>query len=456
MARILILDDDQNIRDMLEIMLTREGYDTDAFADPLKAIHRLGKRTYDLIITDLKMPRMDGIEFLRRAKKIAPETMVILITAYASGETAVAAMKEGAFDYIEKDFRIEDLKNVVERALASRIECHDDELFRRGVADAVRFGAMIGRSPEMIKIYGMINKIADTPVNVLILGESGTGKELVAMAIHENSSRKDMPFIVINCGGIPESLLESELFGYMKGAFTGAHADKPGLFEVARGGTIFLDEIADLPPLLQVKLLRVTQEKTFRRVGGTEDIRVDVRIISATNRDLDQKVREGKFREDLYYRLNVIPIHIPPLRNRKEDIPLLTQHFIEKYSSQFGKKIKNISSYALELLVDYPFPGNIRELENIIERSIALEASSIILPENLVLSDPGLCPVRNESRVDIPAGGVHLNEELARLEKAYIESALKKTAGSRKLAADLLNITLDSLHYRIDKLGVKS
>ncbi|MDD4340010.1 MAG: sigma-54 dependent transcriptional regulator [Syntrophales bacterium] len=456
MPKILVLDDDQNIRDMLVIMLTREGYDAQAYGDPYKAIQGLRKEPFDLIITDLKMPRMDGLEFLRRAKKIAPDTVVILITAYASGETAVAAMKEGAFDYIEKDFRIEDLTKIIERALDARSECSEDAMFRQGVADAVSFGAMIGSSPEMVKIYTVINKIADTPVNVLILGESGTGKELVAKAIHENSSRKGMPFTVINCGGIPESLLESELFGYMKGAFTGAHADKPGLFEVARGGTIFLDEIADLPPLLQVKLLRVTQEKTFRRVGGTEDIRVDVRIISATNKDLQQRVYEERFREDLYYRLNVIPIHIPPLRERKDDIPILTRYFIEKYSRQFGKKIQNISTYALELLVDYPFPGNIRELENIIERSIALEASSIILPENLVLSNSASRFEAPGDGIDIPPEGIHLNQELARVEKAYIDAALGKTNGSRKMAAELLNITLDSLHYRIDKLSDKS
>ena len=455
MAKILILDDDQGVRDFLDIMLKRDGYDVDAYGDPLKAIQRLKKESYDLVITDLKMPRMDGLEFLRRAKKIAPETMVILITAYASGETAVAAMKEGAFDYIEKDFRIEDLKKIIKRALATKGEHQGDALFRREILDAASYGDMIGKSPEILKIYSMINKIADTPANVLILGESGTGKELVALAIHENSSRKDLPFTVINCGGIPESLLESELFGYMKGAFTGAHADKPGLFEVARGGTIFLDEIADLPPLLQVKLLRVTQEKTFRRVGGTEDIRVDVRIISATNRDLEKKVHEGYFREDLYYRLNVIPIHIPPLRERKEDIPPLTQHFIEKYSREFGKEIKNISAYALELLIEYPFPGNIRELENIIERSIALEASSIILPENLVLTGRTNQIESRGQGITIPEEGIFLNEELARLEKIYIEKALEKTGGSRKMAADLLHVTLDSLHYRIDKLEKK-
>ena len=248
---------------------------------------------------------------------------------------------------------------------------------------------MVGRSKEMHKVYALIRKVADTPANVLILGESGTGKELVARAVHGNSARKDKPFVAINCGGIPENLLESELFGYMKGSFTGAFADQAGLFEFARGGTIFLDEIAELPVILQVKLLRVVQEKTVRRIGGSEDIKVDVRIVSATNQDLQEKVKQGEFREDLYFRLNVIPIHIPPLRKRREDIPLLAQYFIEKYAKEFGKEVKRISTYALELLMRYPFPGNIRELENIIERSVALESSSIILPESLIIAEEG-------------------------------------------------------------------
>ena len=386
MAKILVVDDDQGMREFLEIMLTREGYRVSTASDAGKALSRCRKETFDLIITDLKMPKMDGIGFLKEVKELSPETMVILITAYASGETAVTAMKEGAYDYIEKDFAIEDLNRIVRNALAKKGVKRDDALFLKEVEEAVGFGNMIGNSREMLKVYATIKKVADTPANVLILGESGTGKELVARAIHENSSRRKMPFVVINCGGIPENLLESELFGYIKGSFTGAYSDKAGLFEIAHGGTIFLDEIAELPPLLQVKLLRVVQEKTFRRIGGADDIRVDVRIISATNQNLADNVKTGSFREDLYYRLNVIPLHLPPLRERKEDIPVLTKHFIEKYSREFGKEIKTISAYALELLMQYPFPGNIRELENIIERSIALETSNIILPENLVLS----------------------------------------------------------------------
>ena len=316
MAKILVVDDDQGMRELLEIMLTEEGYRVSTAGDAGKALARCRKETFDLIITDLKMPKMDGIGFLREVKDLSPETMVILITAYASGETAVTAMNEGAYDYIEKDFAIEDLKKIIRDALTKKGVKRDDALFLKEVGEAIGFGKMIGNSREMVKLYATIKKVADTTANVLILGESGTGKELVARAIHENSSRRQMPFVVINCGGIPENLLESELFGYIKGSFTGAYTDKAGLFEVARGGSVFLDEIGELPPLLQVKLLRVVQEKTFRRIGDSEDIRVDVRIISATNKNLAVNVKSGLFREDLYYRLNVIPFHLPP-RNRK-------------------------------------------------------------------------------------------------------------------------------------------
>jgi two-component system response regulator PilR (NtrC family) len=452
MAKILVVDDDQGMREFLEIMLIREGYLVSTAGDAGKALGRCRKEKFDLIITDLKMPKMDGIGFLKEVKELAPETMVILITAYASGETAVTAMKEGAYDYIEKDFAIDDLKRIVRNALAAKGVKQDDAIFIREVGEALGFGKMVGNSREMVKVYATIKKVADTPANVLILGESGTGKELVAQAIHENSSRRTMPFVVINCGGIPENLLESELFGYIKGSFTGAYADKAGLFENAHGGTIFLDEIAELPTLLQVKLLRVVQEKTFRRIGGSDDIRVDVRIISATNQSLSDNVKTGKFREDLYYRLNVIPLHLPPLRERKEDIPVLTTHFIEKYSREFGKEIKTISTYALELLMQYPFPGNIRELENIIERSIALETSNIILPENLILSK---AMGQGEMSVipELTDEGLDLNEELTKFEKGLIERALEKAGGSKTRAAELLKISYDSLHYRSEKLG---
>ena len=453
MANILVVDDDQGMREFLEIMMTREGYRVVTAGDAGKALARCRKETFDLIITDLKMPKMDGIAFLKEVKQLSPETMVILITAYASGETAVNAMKEGAYDYIEKDFAIEDLKRIVRNALVGKEVKRDDALFLKEVGEAVGFGNMIGNSREMLKVYATIKKVADTPANVLILGESGTGKELVARAIHENSSRRKMPFVVINCGGIPENLLESELFGYIKGSFTGAYSDKAGLFEIAHGGTIFLDEIAELPPLLQVKLLRVVQEKTFRRVGGTDDMQVDVRIISATHQNLADNVKTGTFREDLYYRLNVIPLQLPPLRNRKEDIPILTKHFIEKYSREFGKEIITISAYALELLMQYPFPGNIRELQNIIERSVALETSNIILPENLILSRE-ISEEGEKTTPELPDDGLNLSDELAIFEKGMIEKALKKAGGSKSRAAELLKISYDSLHYRSEKLGI--
>jgi len=453
MAKILVVDDDQGIREFLEIMLSREGYEVTCASDANKALHHCKKENYDLILTDLKMPKIDGIEFLKEVKDICQETMVILMTAYASPETAVSAMKEGAYDYVEKGFDLEDIKTIISSALDKKGVTRDDALFIKKVEDAVSFGNMIGKSKGMLKVYSIIKKVSETPTNVLILGESGTGKELVAMAIHEHSPRKSMPFVVINCGGVPESLLESELFGYMKGAFTGAYADKPGLFEIARGGTIFLDEIGDLPSLLQVKLLRVVQEKTFRRVGGAEDKKVDIRIISATNKNLEEKVNDGSFREDLYFRLNVIPIQIPPLRERKEDIPVLTNYFIEKYSKAFGKEIKKISSYALELLMKYPFPGNVRELENIIERSVALETSNIVLPENLILTG-SVQDLNRFSNGDIPKDGVDLNEELAKYEKHLIEKALKKARGSKTKAAEILQVSFDSLRYRIEKLGI--
>ncbi len=454
MAKILVVDDDQGMREFLEILLAREGYDVALASGGKEAIGLCRKHKFDLAITDLKMPKVDGIDVLKSIREISPETMVILITAFASGETALAAMKEGAHDYLEKNFDVEELKAVIKDALSKKGVKEEDAVFMKDVEDSLSFGNMIGKSKGMLKVYSLVKKVADTIANILITGESGTGKELVAKAIHENSSRKDKSFVVINCGGIPENLLESELFGYMKGSFSGATADKAGLFEVAHKGTIFLDEIGELPPFLQVKLLRVVQEKTFRRIGGAEDIKVDVRIISATNQDLEQKVKNGAFREDLYYRLNVIPVKIPPLRERNEDIPLLTSYFIEKYSKEFKKEIKKISPYAIQLLMKYPFPGNVRELENIIERSVALETTNIILPENLVMPGAGRIDEDAGLSAGIPEEGVNLNEELTRIERLLIKKALQKTNGSKTKAAKLLNISFDSLRYRLEKLDI--
>jgi two-component system response regulator PilR (NtrC family) len=367
-------------------------------------------------------------------------------------------MREGAYDYVEKNFNVDDMLAIVRDAIDRKETVRKEPTLPQPQGqDARYFGTMVGRSKEMQKVYALIRKVAETPANVLILGESGTGKELVARAIHDNSARKGRPFVAINCGGIPENLLESELFGCMKGSFTGAHADRAGLFEVARGGTIFLDEIAELPVILQVKLLRVVQERTIRRIGGSEDIKVDVRIVSATNQNLQAKVKEGEFREDLYFRLNVIPIHIPPLRKRKEDIPLLAQYFIEKYARDFGKEVKRISTYALELLMGYPFPGNIRELENIIERSVALESSSIILPENLIIAEEGNGPAASSVPAgEFPETGIDLNGELERFEREIIIKALEKTKGSKTKAASLLGVSFPSLRHRIEKLNMEN
>jgi len=453
MTRVLVVDDDAGLREMLEIMLTREGYSVVGEGDGLKALNRCRKERFDLVLTDLKMPKMDGLEFLKSVKEFSPGTQVILITAYATGETAVRAMKEGAYDYVEKDFDVDDLKRLIREALEKKGEKDQQAPFERDADDAVHFGGMIAKNKDMIRIFTTVRKVADTAANVLLLGESGTGKELVARAIHDHGPQSQQPFVAVNCGGIPENLLESELFGHMKGSFTNAFADKPGLFEVARGGTILLDEVGELPPLLQVKLLRVVQEKTFRRIGGVEDIKVNVRIIAATNQDLEKKVRDGGFREDLYYRLNVIPIVIPPLRNRREDIPILTKYFVEKFSRTYGKEIRTISAYALGLLLEYPFPGNVRELENIIERSVALEASTIVLPENLLLSASALERV-GVSALDIPEDGIDLNEAVSMFEKRLIEKALQKTKGAKNKTADLLKVTYDSLQYKIEKFEI--
>lgn len=453
MAKILVVDDDQGMRDFLEIMLVREGHEVATAPGGREALHICERKNFDLVITDLRMPRVDGIELLRFIKERSPETMVILVTAFASGETALAAMKEGAYDYLEKNFDIDRLRDLVNEALEKKGAGQEEAQFMKELEQSPGFSGMVGKSKGMLKVYSLIRKVADTGANILILGESGTGKELVAKSIHDNSPRKARSFVVINCGGIPETLLESELFGYMKGSFSGAYGDKPGLFEHAHGGTVFLDEIGELSPFLQVKLLRVVQEKTFRRIGGAEDITVDARIISATNQDLEAKVESKEFREDLFYRLNVIPLRIPPLRERREDIPLLVSYFIEKYTKELGRSVQKISDYALELLMKYPFPGNVRELENIIERSVAMETSAIILPENLVLSGPGFDDPPGGAPDSIPDEGVDLNLLLERYEARLIEGALEKAGGSKSKAARLLKITPDSLRYRMENKG---
>ncbi len=456
MEKVLVVDDELSMREFLEIMLLKEGYNVITACNGFDALAILEKEPVDLIITDIRMNGIDGLKVLKKSKEINPATVVIMISAYASAETAVQAMKEGAYDYLPKPFRIDEIKKVIREALDSRKHDRDESKVTK---DILHFGLLVGESPQMYKVYEMIKKVASTPSNILLTGESGTGKELVARAIHRESNRKDGPFVAVNCGGMPESLMESELFGYKKGAFTGATSTKPGLVEAAKGGTLFLDEIGELSTPLQVKLLRLIQEKTYKMVGGTEDIKADVRFISATNQDLENKVIDGSFREDLFYRLNVINIRIPPLRDRTGDIPLLAQYFLEKYSRLFGKEIKKISTYALDILKDYNFPGNVRELENIIERSVALESSNIVLPDSLTLSaykkkktteliDPG--------QIVLPREGLKLDDLLSSIEKELLTQALTITRGAKQQAAELLGISFRSFRYRLNKYGLGS
>ncbi len=449
---ILVVDDEKSMREFLEIMLTQEGYRVTLAESGETAGSILDKQNFDLVITDIRMKDMDGIGVLKKAKAVNPNAMVVLISAFATAETAVEAMKEGAYDYIPKPFKVKDFKRIVKEALRSRkpAEIKEEEHLKR----RYHFERFVGESPQMKKVYDLVNRVAHTRTNILISGESGTGKELAARAIHELSQRREKSFVVINCAGMPENLIESELFGYKKGAFTGAGSDKQGLFDVADGGTVFLDEVGDLTPAIQVKLLRVIQERTFTAVGDTEEKNVDVRFISASNKDLENEVIEKNFREDLYFRLNVINIDMPPLRERDGDLPLLAQHFLERYSLEFGKDIRKISAYAMDILGQYPFPGNVRELENIIERSVALESSNIVLPESLTLSHFREKPRREDRRkLDLGSEGIELDRTMAEVEKNYIIRAMEMARGSKQRAAGLLGITLDSLKYRLKKFN---
>jgi two-component system response regulator PilR (NtrC family) len=401
------------------------------------------------------MPKLDGIGVLKKIKITSPETIVIMITAYASADTAIKAMKEGAYDYITKPFKVEEIKLIIKNALEKKNLQKENLLLKQVVRDRYRFGSIIGQSSKMLALYDLLEKIAPTKTNILVTGESGTGKELVAKAIHYNSSRKDKPFVTLNCGAIPESLIESELFGHMKGAFTDAIATKKGLFEMADEGTIFLDEISELPFLMQVKLLRILQDKEFKRVGGTDDIRVDVRIISATNKDLEEAVKEKRFREDLFYRLNVIQVKMPPLRDRKEDIPILAAHFLKKYSEELSKTILKISPEALNMLLNYEYPGNVRELQNIIERAVALGNGNELTPQHLSsYLDEQIQSKRGAIELDIPPEGIDLEKVIEEIERALLLKALNRTKGIKKKAAELLRINFRSMRYRLEKYGL--
>ncbi|MBI5593866.1 MAG: sigma-54-dependent Fis family transcriptional regulator [Deltaproteobacteria bacterium] len=460
---ILIADDELSMRELLEYMLTKEGYRVSCAENGRKAITMIESTPFDLLICDIRLGDISGLEVLKVTKKINPQTVVIMISAYTTTETAVESMNAGAFDFVPKPFNNQELKQTIANALT--LKTVEDEKISLDVAlkKTLHFGKIIGNSPKMQTVYEMIRQVAKTTTNILLTGESGTGKELAARAIHDESDRSDKPFVAINCGGIPETLMESELLGYKKGSFTGANQDKKGLFEVANKGTIFLDEIGELSTALQVKLLRVVQEKAFKPVGASEDVSVDVRIIAATNKILEEEVIAGRFREDLFYRLNVIGIRMPSLKERKEDIRLLAHHFLEKYSTEMGKGITKLSSYAIDLLNKYDFPGNIRELENLIERSVALSNTNIILPESLAISlhkqihkRRWIEGVKNKRfDLDDVENGVSLDNILDDIEKAYVEKALEFARGDKARAAELLKINLRSLRYRLDKLSIK-
>ncbi len=450
-ARVLIVDDEKSMRDLLTITLEKAGYDVTAAEGGEAAIEAIRKDSFDTIITDLRMPRVDGMQVLRAARDLSPETAVIVVTAVASTETAVEAMKLGAYDYITKPFKLDEVDLIIKNGL-ERKRLRDENLYlRRQLETQHRFENIIGKSARIAEVFDTIRKIADSPATAMISGESGTGKELVARAIHFNSLRRDKPFVSVNCGAIPEGLMESELFGHVKGSFTGAVANKVGLFAAAEGGTLFLDEITEIPPLLQVKLVRAIQAREIRRVGDTKDIKTDVRLIAASNRDLETAVREGVMREDLFYRLNVIPIHLPPLRERREDIAFLVAHFIQKFAKELGKDVRGVTPEAMAVLERHHWPGNIRELENAVERAIVLGTGEMVGLDSLPESVRRERPAREPEVLDLPEEGVDLEATLDDLERRYLRMALERTQGVQTKAAELLRMTFRQFRYKLQK-----
>lgn len=449
MNRILIVDDEQSMRELLSLLLRKEGYEVVTAENGASALKAVQREIFDLVITDLKMPQFDGMALLKSVKDVSPDTIVIIITAFGTTEGAERARNLGAYDYIGKPFNNDEIKLVIHNALEKRHLRKENILLKREIESRSGFEFFVGKSEPMQRIFSLIRQVADTKSTVLITGESGTGKELVAQALHTHSARKDKPFVTVNCGALPETLLESELFGYMKGSFTGAVSNKQGLFESANGGTIFLDEIGATTPALQIKLLRVLQEREFKRVGGTADIKVDVRVLAASNSDLQQDVSKGLFREDLYYRLNVIPIHLPPLRERKDDIPLLINFFLKTSSS--GKESKKITPEAMNRLINYRWPGNVRELENTIERLNILAAGDTIRIEHIPDTITATQPCTELIPLDIPESGINLELLLQNAEKILLFKALDRSGGIKTEAAKLLGLSFRSFRHRLQK-----
>ena len=458
-ARVLIVDDERSMRELLSIVLRRDGYEVLTAEDGAAAVDLLKKQRFDILITDIRMPQMNGVDLLREAKRIAPDIVSIIMTAFASTDTAVEALRLGAADYVHKSPNAaSELRLRVGRELERKRLQQENVLLKRALGKSSQFSNIIGTSSSILAVFQLVETIAATNSTVLITGESGTGKELVARAIHVNSPRKDRPFVALNCGALSETLLDSELFGHMRGSFTGADANKKGLIEVAGKGTIFLDEIGEMSPLVQVKLLRVLQERKFRRLGGTEEIDADIRILAATNRDLSKMVADGTFREDLFYRINVIPLRLPPLRERQDDIPLLADHFATRFAEQMGKPITGISKAAMARLKQYAWPGNIRELENAIERAIALERTPTILPDSLPeqIRDQVADIAPAAATTDgFPDAGFDLELHVQHIEREYIAEALRRAGGVKVKAAELLGMSFRSFRYYTKKYNLK-
>jgi two-component system response regulator PilR (NtrC family) len=447
LEKILVVDDEPSMREFLGIMLRKEGYAVDLAGTGQEALKHLERSLFDLVISDLSMGDCSGLDILRRSKEVATDTPVMMITAFATTESAIEALKLGACDYIVKPFNVDELKIVIRNALERRRLLSENQALKKELRGRSRFDELVGRSPRMKSVLALVEKIATTSSTVLVQGESGTGKELVARAIHFNSPRKERPFVSINCGALPDELLESELFGHMRGSFTGAVAAKKGLFEVADGGTLFLDEIGETSAAMQIKLLRALQERRIRRVGGTEEIPVDVRVIAATNQDLAEMVRARRFREDLYYRVNVIPITLPPLREKKEDIAPLAEHFLVKVRTGVGKSARGISPEAMEILERHPWPGNVRELENVIERAVALETGEMIQPQSLPAELRAAARPDSAPAFDVPEEGIDLEARLEEMRSQCMRQALERCQGVQSRAAQLLGMTFRSFRY---------
>ncbi len=457
--KILIIDDDPSIRNMLAIVLKKSGYEVTLTDSGKAALDRLKKETFELIISDIKMPDINGIDLLKKIKSINPGIPVIMITAFASANDAVDAMKLGAEDYVTKPFNLDELKIIIDRAVYKQNMEKENIQLKSRLTDKEKFENIVGKNRKMLEIFEVIDTISQTDSTVLIAGASGTGKELIAKAIHNKSERSGHKFVSINCGALPENLLESELFGHIKGAFTDAYKDKKGLFEVANKGTLFLDEVSEMSQKMQVKLLRAIQERKVRKVGGNEESEVDVRIISATNKDLNESMKQGEFRSDLFYRLNVISIYVPPLRERKDDIPLLLKYFLKIFNKKFNRDIEGFEKEALELLINYPWPGNIRELENVVERSVALEKAHFIttksLPSELVYNISDKTAPAPDIDGLLQDENFHFQDYIDDISRQIILKAFQLSHSNMKKTAEMLKLNYRSLRYLMDKYDLK-